>query len=358
MVGLSFLANIDRRLRELKPLKNHLPFGGVSIILMGDFAQLPPVADKTMYQTGRMSIVQARAADLYRLFKLSIVFDEIVRQQGPEEAEFRDILSKLTTGHFSVKEWESLKKQNLSSMPEDQQAEFKNNAVMLCALNKDLRPHNIFRMQQLGQPIAPIKAKNSCSKAAKAEPTTACGLPKSTILAKGAQMMITTNLWSETGLTNGAKCTVRYIVYSDDRCPPMLPDVVLVHVPQYVGPAFLQSDPKLIPIVPLQRSWPEGSKTLVRTMIPLTPAYAISIHKSQGMSLDMVMINLGDREFALGLTYTAISRCKKLQSLAFDPFPDFMRFKKIFDSGSFHERRKEDARLSLLEVETLKSLSL
>ena len=53
-------------------------------------------------------------------------------------------------------------------------------------------------------------------------------------------------------------------------------------------------------------------------MIPLIPSYAITIHKSQGQTLDKIIINLGHREFASGLTYTALSRTTKLQNIRFD----------------------------------------
>ena len=50
MIGQYFLYMVDARLRELKPNTGDLPFGGVSVIVMGDFAQLPPVQDIPLYQ--------------------------------------------------------------------------------------------------------------------------------------------------------------------------------------------------------------------------------------------------------------------------------------------------------------------
>ena len=127
-------------------------------------------------------------------------------------------------------------------------------------------------------------------------------------------MMLLVNLWKEAGLTIGAKCTVRKIVYLDNKSPPKLPAFVLVHVPQYTGPSFLEGESNIVAIIRLRRNWNANKTSCSRTMIPLQPAYAISVHKSQGMSLDKVMINLGPKEFASGLSYTAISRCKKIQN--------------------------------------------
>lgn len=54
MVGLRLLAHIDRRLRQAT---GHLmqPFGGVSVILVGDILQLPPVGDKPLYNVPKVS---------------------------------------------------------------------------------------------------------------------------------------------------------------------------------------------------------------------------------------------------------------------------------------------------------------
>ena len=55
-------------------------------------------------------------------------------------------------------------------------------------------------------------------------------------------------------------------------------------------------------------------------MLPISPSYAITIHKSQGQTLDKIILNLGEHEFSPGLTYTALSRAKKLQDIALDMY--------------------------------------
>ena len=88
-------------------------------------------------------------------------------------------------------------------------------------------------------------------------------------------------------------------------------------------------------------------------MIPLIPGYAVSIHKSQGMSLDKVIINPGPREFVIGLLYTAITRCKTSRNMAFDPYPSYIRFRDMFKSKSFKERVKENERIQSNEANTI-----
>ena len=90
-------------------------------------------------------------------------------------------------------------------------------------------------------------------------------------------------------------------------------------------------------------------------MIPLIPSYAITIHKSQGQTLDKIIINLGHREFASGLTYTALSRTTKLQNIRFDTsfdnlFPNLLRFKNIFRRKKFEKRLQEERRLAALSI--------
>ena len=162
------------------------------------------------------------------------------------------------------------------------------------------------------------------------------------ILAKDCKVILTSNLWKEAGLTNGAKGVVKYIIYEKGLKPKALPNVVIVQFPQYIGPSYLENCMNCVPIVPIRRDWYSGKKPCWRLMLPLKPAYGTTIHSSQGQSLDRVIINVGKREFSNGLTYTAISRCKKIEHLSFDPMIDGARFFQIFKANIFKDRRAQD----------------
>ena len=54
------------------------------------------------------------------------------------------------------------------------------------------------------------------------------------------------------------------------------------------------------------------------------------------------------------MTYTALSRCRKISNLALDPFPDFLRFRQLQLSKAFIERLEEDKKARRLEKATLK----
>ncbi|CAL4072519.1 unnamed protein product [Meganyctiphanes norvegica] len=137
--------------------------------------------------------------------------------------------------------------------------------------------------------------------------STSQGLPSQVMLEKYCQVILTSNLWKEPGLTNGAKGIVKFIVFEGNAKPKALPSLVIVQFPDYIGPSFLNDLEKCGPIVPLRLSWLMGKKLCWRIMLPLKPAYATSIHSCQGTSMDRVIINIGKREFSTGLTYTAIS---------------------------------------------------
>ena len=153
---------------------------------------------------------------------------------------------------------------------------------------------------------------------------------------------LTTNIWKEAGLTNGAKGIVKYIVYEPRIKPKALPSIVIVQFPQYVGPSYQKTISKCAPITPIKRSWFSGKTQCWRRMLPLKPAYGTTIHSSQGQSLDRVIINIGKKEFSNGLTYTAISRCKKIEMLAFKPMESCKRFTSIFQANVFKYRQIQD----------------
>ena len=132
-------------------------------------------------------------------------------------------------------------------------------------------------------------------------------------------MVLTTNIWKEAGLTNGAKGTVKHIIYEPNAKPPKsLPVCVIVSFEQYKGPWYKGLE-NCYPIIPINFPWMEGSATVSRTMLPLSMGYAISIHNSQGRSMDNLIVNIGSNEFANGLTYTALSRIRKFENLFFEP---------------------------------------
>ena len=176
---------------------------------------------------------------------------------------------------------------------------------------------------QGGRPVATVVARNSGLHSKDASAETAGGLQRQTYLCKGARCMLTSGIWQEWGLYNGAIGEVLEILYHDGEAPPRhLPACVLVRFRKYRGPVFLQGDPKVVPIAPIERLL-ERRRRCSRVMIPLIPAWGLTFHKSQGMTCgagydaECVVVHPAKPSFEKshpGGLYTAFSRAKSAGS--------------------------------------------
>ena len=119
---------------------------------------------------------------------------------------------------------------------------------------------------------------------------------------------------------------------------------VIKRFDQYIGPSYLSNEEKCIPVVVQERHFTKNKEQCLRKMLPMKPGYAISIHSSQGATLDSVIVNLGSREFANGLTYVAATRVRKIQNLYFEPMPSFARIANVKRGKIFEQRIKQDQR--------------
>lgn len=93
-----------------------------------------------------------------------------------------------------------------------------------------------------------------------------------------------------------------------------------------------------------------------RQQLPLTLAWALTIHKSQGMTLNKAWVDIGKKESTLGITYVAISRVRNISSLVIEPMT-FERVQKIRNSKLLKYRLKEEQRLKQLFDKTVLSYS-
>jgi hypothetical protein len=93
----------------------------------------------------------------------------------------------------------------------------------------------------------------------------------------------------------------------------------MVAIPSYRGPTQWHNaqDVPLLPIVPSVARWQSGGRSHSRRQFPLRLAYTVSIHKSQGMTLNKAIVELGDKDFVHGRSFVAISRVRRITDLAF-----------------------------------------
>src|SRR3984885_11602908 len=110
-----------------------------------------------------------------------------------------------------------------------------------------------------------------------------------------------------------------------------MPSIILIKFDEYNGPDFSHCPPGTIPVFPATRQFEYKGVACSRTQFPLRLAYAITVHKSQGLTLSKAVLNLNQREHCLGLSYVAVSRVKALDGLMFERPFDLDRFSKKVD---------------------------
>jgi len=96
MIGLNLIGFVDLRLRAI--FQGDLPFGNVSVLLMGDFLQLPPVGDRPLFKKNHEAFgLEAAGIRAYESFQDCIFLDEIIRQ-GSDQVKFKEILGNVRLG--------------------------------------------------------------------------------------------------------------------------------------------------------------------------------------------------------------------------------------------------------------------
>jgi hypothetical protein len=131
-------------------------------------------------------------------------------------------------------------------------------------------------------------------------------------------------------------------------CTGRSPSIVLCDFPQYTGPTFIPGQPHTVPIVAIQRYY-VATTTHIRTGLPLTLAWALTIHKSQGLTLPKAVIDIGPAEMSVGMSFVALSRARCLIDILLTPFV-FTRLSKLSENNQMVQRRNEEIRLGALSA--------
>ncbi|CAG8802972.1 2782_t:CDS:2, partial [Cetraspora pellucida] len=193
MVGHHMLALIDMRLRQAFPEHNNEPF---------DFGQLPPVLDLPMYAN---NISRAPFSNdgltVYKQFLEVYKLKVIQRQSGDSEEQqnFRDILLRLRNGESTITDWETLTTRVEDKLSKIEREQF-SDAEYILPKWSEVDKINIEKLKSLNCPIAKIVATHTGIGAKNADSDVAMGLEAQLLLAKGAQIMLTANLWTKAGL--------------------------------------------------------------------------------------------------------------------------------------------------------------
>lgn len=353
MIGLTVFRQIDSRLREIFPAARDLPFGGLHVILIGDFRQLTPVGEYSLFRrtisdkpsnelNRRSNANLCYAQELYKMFDHTIRLDQVMRQRGNDADAilFRNALKDLRRGPpgfgppIPDQSFRLLQTRCSINLDAIEKAEFAS-ALRLYATKKAVRNYNLMALEKTGEPVVRLTATHTGPGAANATEDTAEGLHAFLYACRGARVMLTSNLLTPFGLVNGT-IGIIHDIYWDDGADPFqtLPRVIIFKPDRYSGPDLSNHGDiwkGLVPINPRTQSWDDSKgNSCSRTMFPLVLAYAITVHKAQGMTLYRVVLNIEEKDFAYALTYVAVSRVKTLKGLMFDTDFTLKRFEMAF----------------------------
>ena len=276
------LDNVDKICRYLKE-ETFLPFGGLQVVLCGDFFQLPPV------QKNRNEKVKfAHASRVWQEMKLKICYlDEQHRQ---EDDRMLELLNDIRGARVSEKTWEIiLSRENKEILGIDQPTKLFTHNVDVDAINN--RELEKIKEKSLGYGMR-ARGNRKLVEFLKQS----CLAPEKLVLKKGARVMFVKNNFDE-GYVNGT-----------------VGDVVGFN-PENNFPIVRTLQGRKIIVSPVTWEVLEDDIALARIkQIPLRLAWAITVHKSQGMSLDAAEIDLG-KSFEYGMGYVALSRVRKLSGI-------------------------------------------
>ncbi|KAI8416761.1 hypothetical protein FOFC_03074 [Fusarium oxysporum] len=351
MLGLRQLSWIDKRLRQVFPARAAEFFGGISIILVGDFFQLPPIANKPLYFDGPLKdLHEVSGQTAYRAFNHTVFLKKVQRQQGDDQAGFRLALEELRGLKLSIESWKLLSQRVQVKLSQREEDTF-DAALRIYSKKARVNEYNYEHLVRLKHPAIQVMAKNIGNGADKATSEQAGNLAGQFPVCIGARLMLTQNIWQPAGLVNGAQGTVYDIGWApgaDAHRDP--PSVIMMVMDKYTGPSYLTTDDgrEVVPILPVKRDFFLGTSACTRKQFPLMASYAITVHKSQSITVDKMVTDLSERDFQTGLSYVAVSRVKMLDGLMIDA---------PFERASLHYEKLPDGKHSSIMLFTLEALS-
>ena len=300
---------IDYIGREVRGRRT-VPFGGVQLICCGDFFQLPPVSRKSDPPV-KYCFTSPLWAEV--VGKSSFELTEIFRQK---DQKLIDLLNDIRYGTMSVST-----NRLIQSLRRDIMLPTGIVPTMLVPMNSTADSINICQLEKLPQISSPLYTANDWA----LDPYTQELLPKLTLfpdrlyLREGAQVMLLKNK-PDFKLYNGSRGVV--IGFREKK-------FIDTSKIGYIGCSSTASGgPELLPLV----RFGDGQEIIVgldsfelegigqgrvrarRIQLPLRLSWAITIHKSQGMSLDFLKVD-ASKSFEAGQAYVALSRARTLEGL-------------------------------------------
>jgi ATP-dependent DNA helicase PIF1 len=293
MLNPRLFERLDKVAREFRDSEK--PFGGIQLVVVGDFCQLPVVKGDGDFCFN---------SDVWKECEFQVVnLTQVIRQ---ENLEFANILQEIRLGEIS----ENTKKILLSRTGKWTRDTCNKDGIkptLLYSTNKnvdELNNRELNTLIELGMTSKKYKVKIDVkfSKLSMIELNNLIEYQTKDIkevkLAIGAQVMLTKNIDVDSGLANGSR---GIITGFSEETTKQFPIVKFINGIEET-------------ITPYKTTYKDNDNKLIFEQVPLKLAWATTIHKSQGSTLDYVVANLSNI-FEYGQAYVALSRAKYLDNL-------------------------------------------
>lgn len=256
------------------------PFGGIQVVLCGDLFQLPPVT-----RGGRAEYITEAAA----WAEMNIHICYLTEQHRHDDDDLSQLLNEMRVGEVSQDSLEKLLARKNAKI---------NNKITPTRLfthNQDVDQINQEQLEQLTGDVHEYIMTHKGDRAVAKALIASCLSPEKLQLKKGAVVMFVQNNYAK-GYVNG---TLGVVKKFDGDNMPIVTTLNGATITTAMG------------------SWrvEEGQDTVAEiNQLPLRLAWAITVHKSQGMTLDAAQMDLS-KSFVPGMGYVALSRVRSLDSL-------------------------------------------
>ncbi len=280
MLDGTVLSLVERVCRKVR--KSQRAFGGLQVVLVGDFFQLPPVSS-----SGR-TVEFAFDSEAWQVIAPTVCY--LTEQHRQEDGIFLDLLAAIRRNDCDETHVEVIRERltSLEELPDDMTRLFPHNknvdTINISELKKLPGKSRVFLMAARG----PATLSDALIRG--------CISPERLELKEGAVVMFTKNN-PQLGFVNG---TLGSVIGFDS-------------VSKY--PLVETHEGRRILVEPMEWSISEGDEVLAKiTQLPLKLAWAMTIHKSQGVSLDAAVMDLS-QAFEFGQGYVALSRVRRLSGV-------------------------------------------